>query len=76
MANIHATGENRALPLTILKRILGNLDPDRPVGILYDIGCSLNKYMASVCIPVVLRDVATTITDKFAPDSTLAGHPS
>ncbi|PLW12189.1 hypothetical protein PCASD_24705 [Puccinia coronata f. sp. avenae] len=47
MANIHATGENCALPLTILKRILGNLDPDRPVGILYDIGCSLNKYMAS-----------------------------
>ncbi|PLW23744.1 hypothetical protein PCASD_12607 [Puccinia coronata f. sp. avenae] len=28
MLNIHASGENRALPLTILKRIMGNVDPD------------------------------------------------
>ncbi|KAA1090020.1 hypothetical protein PGTUg99_033884 [Puccinia graminis f. sp. tritici] len=45
LANIHGTGENRALPLTILKRILGNIEQDRPVGILYDLGCSLDKYM-------------------------------
>jgi hypothetical protein len=35
MANIHATGENRALPLTILKRLMVNIDPERPVGIFW-----------------------------------------
>jgi len=45
LANIHGTGENRALPLTILKRILSDIEPDRPVGVLYDIGCSLDKYI-------------------------------
>ncbi|OAV86295.1 hypothetical protein PTTG_05698 [Puccinia triticina 1-1 BBBD Race 1] len=45
LANIHQTGETRALPLTILKRILEAIEPDRPVGVLYDIGCSLDKYI-------------------------------
>ncbi|OAV86334.1 hypothetical protein PTTG_29961 [Puccinia triticina 1-1 BBBD Race 1] len=45
LANIHGTGENRALPLAIIKRLLDNIGPKRPVGVLYDLGCSLDKYM-------------------------------
>ncbi|KAA1117187.1 hypothetical protein PGTUg99_036846 [Puccinia graminis f. sp. tritici] len=44
LANIYKSGELRALPLALMKRLL-RLDPDRPVGILYDIGCSLDKYI-------------------------------
>ncbi|KAI9600235.1 hypothetical protein H4Q26_000012 [Puccinia striiformis f. sp. tritici PST-130] len=43
LANIHGTGENRALPLAILKRFLASVGEDRPVGVLYDLGCSLDK---------------------------------
>ncbi|KAA1113296.1 hypothetical protein PGT21_027474 [Puccinia graminis f. sp. tritici] len=50
LANIHGTGENRALPLAILKRILAIVGPERPVGVLYDLGCSLDKF-------VNLRDI-------------------
>ncbi|KAI7937262.1 hypothetical protein MJO28_016161 [Puccinia striiformis f. sp. tritici] len=45
LANIHGTGENRALPLAILKRFLAGVEEDRPVGVLYDLGCSLDKYI-------------------------------
>ncbi|KAA1106265.1 hypothetical protein PGT21_032211 [Puccinia graminis f. sp. tritici] len=45
LANIHGTGENRALPLAILKRILAIVGPERPVGVLYDLGCSLDKFV-------------------------------
>lgn len=48
LANIVETGENRALPLSILKRLLQNIDPNRPVGVLYDIGCSLDKFIEKV----------------------------
>ncbi|KNE88124.1 hypothetical protein PSTG_18481, partial [Puccinia striiformis f. sp. tritici PST-78] len=41
LANIHGTGENRALPLTILKRFIAS----RPVGVMHDLGCSLDKYI-------------------------------
>ncbi|POV99955.1 hypothetical protein PSTT_13444 [Puccinia striiformis] len=40
LANIHGTGENRALP-----RFLASVGEDRPVGVLYDLGCSLDKYI-------------------------------
>ncbi|KAA1125333.1 hypothetical protein PGTUg99_006968 [Puccinia graminis f. sp. tritici] len=42
LANIHGTGENRALPLTILKRILGNIEQDRPRDIFPDSRNRLN----------------------------------
>ncbi|PLW23759.1 hypothetical protein PCANC_28644 [Puccinia coronata f. sp. avenae] len=45
LANIHCTGKNRALPLSIIKRLLENIDSDWPVGVLYDLGCSLDKYI-------------------------------
>ncbi|KAH9474109.1 hypothetical protein Pst134EA_001154 [Puccinia striiformis f. sp. tritici] len=50
LANIHGTGENRALPLVILERIINTIEPDRPIGVLYDLGCSLDKF-------VQLRDI-------------------
>ncbi|POV95300.1 hypothetical protein PSHT_15741 [Puccinia striiformis] len=43
LANIHGTGENRALPLAILKKFLAHVEADRPVGVLYDLGCSLDN---------------------------------
>ncbi|KAH9452331.1 hypothetical protein Pst134EB_016289 [Puccinia striiformis f. sp. tritici] len=44
LANIHRTGEQRALPVAILKQLLEDVD-ERPLGVLYDIGCSLHKFL-------------------------------
>ncbi|KAA1134240.1 hypothetical protein PGTUg99_033611 [Puccinia graminis f. sp. tritici] len=46
MANINKSGEQRCFPMALLNKILNNEAPHRHVGILYDIGCSLDKYMA------------------------------
>ncbi|OAV88316.1 hypothetical protein PTTG_08658 [Puccinia triticina 1-1 BBBD Race 1] len=48
MANISKSGEQRCFPLTLINRILTEVEPDQQVGILYDIGCSLDKYMKIV----------------------------
>ena len=44
LANIHGTGENCALPLSILERVLA-IVKDRLIGVLYNIGCSLDKFI-------------------------------
>ncbi|EFP78023.1 uncharacterized protein PGTG_03979 [Puccinia graminis f. sp. tritici CRL 75-36-700-3] len=46
MANINKSGEQCCFPMALLNKILNNESPHRHVGILYDIGCSLDKYMA------------------------------
>ncbi|POV99957.1 hypothetical protein PSTT_13447 [Puccinia striiformis] len=50
LANIHGTGENRALALVLLERIIKTVEADRPIGVLYDLGCALDKF-------VQLRDI-------------------
>ena len=50
LANIHCSGEKRSLPVAILKQLLDNIQPDWPVGVLYDIGCSLHKFLRLVNI--------------------------
>lgn len=50
LPNIHGPGETWALPLTILKRIMDKINPEWPVGLLYNIGCSLHKYINLVNI--------------------------
>ncbi|OAV86681.1 hypothetical protein PTTG_29777 [Puccinia triticina 1-1 BBBD Race 1] len=42
--NIHKTGEGRGLPMSILKRLFEDINPDVKVGVLYDIGCTLKKF--------------------------------
>ncbi|EFP85799.2 uncharacterized protein PGTG_11128 [Puccinia graminis f. sp. tritici CRL 75-36-700-3] len=46
MANINKSGEQRCFPMALLNKILNNEAPHRHVGILYNIGCSLDKYTA------------------------------
>jgi hypothetical protein len=48
LVNIFKSGEKRALPLAFLKKLLLGVEENRPVGVLYDIGCSLNKYIKAV----------------------------
>ncbi|KAI7943741.1 hypothetical protein MJO28_011269 [Puccinia striiformis f. sp. tritici] len=50
LTNIEGTGENRALPLVILERIINTIEADRPIGVLYGLGCSLDKF-------IKLRDI-------------------
>ncbi|KAI7942745.1 hypothetical protein MJO29_012589 [Puccinia striiformis f. sp. tritici] len=38
------SGEKRSLPLALLRKLFLDVEPDRKVGILYDIGCSLDKF--------------------------------
>ncbi|KAH9462031.1 hypothetical protein Pst134EB_005948 [Puccinia striiformis f. sp. tritici] len=45
LANIHRTGEQRCLPLAILKKLFEDIEATRPVGVLYDIGCALDKFL-------------------------------
>ncbi|KNF02606.1 hypothetical protein PSTG_04205 [Puccinia striiformis f. sp. tritici PST-78] len=44
MANIYKSGEKRSLPMVLLRKLFLDVEPDRKVGILYDIGCSLDKF--------------------------------
>ncbi|EFP86300.2 uncharacterized protein PGTG_12256 [Puccinia graminis f. sp. tritici CRL 75-36-700-3] len=45
--NIYKSGEGRGLPMSIIKRLLGELNPTTQIGILYDIGCTLGKFFQS-----------------------------
>ncbi|PLW17902.1 hypothetical protein PCASD_17134 [Puccinia coronata f. sp. avenae] len=45
LVNIFKSGKKRALPLALLKKLLLGVEENRPVGVLYNIGCSLNKYI-------------------------------
>ncbi|OAV89664.1 hypothetical protein PTTG_27253 [Puccinia triticina 1-1 BBBD Race 1] len=45
--NIHKSGEGRGLPMSILKHLLGDLDSNAQLRILYDIGCTLGKFFES-----------------------------
>ncbi|PLW41042.1 hypothetical protein PCASD_07964 [Puccinia coronata f. sp. avenae] len=45
LANIHKSGEQRSLPCALINRIIQAIEPNRSVGILYDIGCLLNKFI-------------------------------
>ncbi|KAH9465517.1 hypothetical protein Pst134EA_013399 [Puccinia striiformis f. sp. tritici] len=45
LANIFKSGEQRQFPMALIKRVLADIEPNRPVGFLYDIGCSMDKYI-------------------------------
>ncbi|KAI7936264.1 hypothetical protein MJO29_015570 [Puccinia striiformis f. sp. tritici] len=45
LANIHRSGEKRCFPLALIKKLFDDLETARPVGVLYDIGCSLKKFL-------------------------------
>jgi hypothetical protein len=48
MGNIFKSGEQRCLPIAIIKRLLSECGEERNIRILYNIGCSLDKYMSGV----------------------------
>ncbi|PLW32411.1 hypothetical protein PCASD_17552 [Puccinia coronata f. sp. avenae] len=39
------SGEQQCLPVAMIKRLLTDCEANRRIGVLYDIGCSLDKYM-------------------------------
>ncbi|OAV93947.1 hypothetical protein PTTG_08601 [Puccinia triticina 1-1 BBBD Race 1] len=45
--NIHKAGEGRGLPMSIIKQIFTDVDPQINIGLLYDIGCTLRKFFTS-----------------------------
>ncbi|KAI7966756.1 hypothetical protein MJO29_000033 [Puccinia striiformis f. sp. tritici] len=44
-ANIYKSGEQRLYPMAIIQTLLSVIEPKRQVGILYDIGCTMDKYI-------------------------------
>jgi hypothetical protein len=48
MASITGGGEKRKYPLAIMDQILKDVDPEREVRVLYDIGCTLKKFISLV----------------------------
>ncbi|KAI7942221.1 hypothetical protein MJO28_012248 [Puccinia striiformis f. sp. tritici] len=47
VGNIYKSGEQRCLPVTLVDKLIAHSEGDRQIGILYDIGCSLDKYMGT-----------------------------
>ncbi|PLW51496.1 hypothetical protein PCASD_00403 [Puccinia coronata f. sp. avenae] len=45
--NIHKAGEGRGLPTSIIKQVFSDLNSQMEVGILYDIGCTMPKFLES-----------------------------
>jgi hypothetical protein len=50
LANITSGGEKRKYPLSILNQILKDVDPEREVRVLYDIGCTMKKFIGVVML--------------------------
>jgi hypothetical protein len=50
MANITGGGKKRKYPLEIMDQILKDVDPEREVRVLYNIGCKLKKIISLVCL--------------------------
>ncbi|OAV96088.1 hypothetical protein PTTG_26459 [Puccinia triticina 1-1 BBBD Race 1] len=48
MGNIFKSGEQRCLPIAIIDKLISECGEERKFGILYDIGCSLDKYMGAL----------------------------
>ncbi|OAV94301.1 hypothetical protein PTTG_27036 [Puccinia triticina 1-1 BBBD Race 1] len=42
--NIHKTGEGRGLPMSILKQLFDDINPNVQLGVLCNIGCTLEKF--------------------------------
>lgn len=49
MANIANSGKQRCFPLALINSIMIEIEQNHQLGILYDIGCSLDKYMKNIC---------------------------
>ncbi|OAV95623.1 hypothetical protein PTTG_03934 [Puccinia triticina 1-1 BBBD Race 1] len=45
MANINKSGEQRCFPMALITKVVENVEVNRHIGILYDIGCSLDKFI-------------------------------
>ena len=50
MAKITGGGKKRKYPLAIMDQILKDVDPEREVRVLYDIGCTLKNFLSLVCL--------------------------
>ncbi|POV98420.1 hypothetical protein PSTT_14428 [Puccinia striiformis] len=44
-ANIYKSGEQRHFPMALIQTLLSEIEPNRKVAILYDIGCTMDKYI-------------------------------
>ncbi|KAI7944716.1 hypothetical protein MJO28_010411 [Puccinia striiformis f. sp. tritici] len=47
-ANIYKSGEQRHFPMALIQTLLSEIEPNRKVAILYDIGCTMDKYIDRV----------------------------
>ncbi|POW13287.1 hypothetical protein PSHT_07824 [Puccinia striiformis] len=63
--NIFKTGEGRGLPMSIIKRLFADINPDVNVGVLYDIGCTLGKFLQKRDLLTDLRPRMTFATAVF-----------
>ncbi|POW04684.1 hypothetical protein PSTT_10208 [Puccinia striiformis] len=59
------TGEGRGLPMSIIKRLFADINPDVNVGVLYDIGCTLGKFLQKRDLLTDLRPRMTFATAVF-----------
>ncbi|KAH9816601.1 hypothetical protein DFH28DRAFT_891206, partial [Melampsora americana] len=51
MANIYQSGEKMYYPITLLQTLLDEFPPEKRFGVLYDIGCHLDKHIKLVSHP-------------------------
>ncbi|EFP80000.2 uncharacterized protein PGTG_05225 [Puccinia graminis f. sp. tritici CRL 75-36-700-3] len=48
MGNIFKSGEQRHLPLALINWVIEECEQDRHIGVLYDLGCSLDKFIGAL----------------------------
>ena len=49
LANVTTAGERQFYALALLRRLFSHLPSDWHIGVLYDIGCQLDRSLAKVC---------------------------
>jgi hypothetical protein len=74
LANIHRTGEQRCLPLALLEKLFEDVEPSRPVGVLYDIGCSLKKFLHLVILLCLTFFLLITFNCSLSESGHLSNH--
>jgi hypothetical protein len=54
LENIHKSGEQRCFPLAIIQQLILVIEPNcQLVGILYNIGCSMDKFINLLCVILI-----------------------
>lgn len=74
LCDIQSPGERQYFAIALLRRLASKLPPSATIGVLYDIGCHLDRSIGLVCITQAIEDgfieyvESTTLQHDFIPE--------